>query len=86
MLQYYGRVFPDGHKKGQQKYNDAKLLLRANPLSGHQFDDWQNVRELNILQTPFSIIYTIGEDTIYVIDIRDQRGVRRAANLQRFDT
>lgn len=84
MLRYYERIFPAGRAQGKKRYQQAKRLLRDNPHGGHPFDGRGNIRELKIQRTPFSIIYTIDSDTIYVIDIRDQRGVRRVAGLGRF--
>ncbi len=85
MLKYYERVFPSGRKNGLKKYKEAKTLLRENPLSGHEFDEIEGVRELKIPKTPFSIIYTLRDDIIYVIDIRDQRGIRSVGGLERFN-
>jgi len=84
MFRYYERVFPAGRKSGLHKYREAKKLLRDNPFGGHPFDDINGVRERTILRTPFSIIYTVRDDTIYVIDIRDQRGFRSVAGTERF--
>jgi len=84
MLRYYARVFPEGRKNARIHYEDAKRLLRDNPFDGHLYEDWAEVRELKIPRTPFSIIYTLSDDVIYVIDIRDQRGIRSVAGLERF--
>lgn len=84
MLRYYARVFPEGRANAKARYEAAKLQLRENPFSGHRYEDWENVREMRILGTPFSVIYTIGENVIYVIDVRDQRGIRTVAGISRF--
>ncbi len=84
MFRYYDRAFTAGRKNGMEKYKGAKQLLRDNPYGGHEFDGMKEVRERNIVKTPFSIIYTVRDDIIYVMDIRDQRGVRPVAGLARF--
>lgn len=64
---------------------DAVLdRLTAEPFAGHPFDDFEHVRELSIARSPFSILFTHREDTVYVIDVRDQRGLRSAAALRAF--
>lgn len=76
MRRYYRLAFPEGKNSAVVHLNSAKLQLLEQPYSGHIFDDFDNVRELNITNTPFSILYSIQKETIYIIDIRDQRGMR----------
>jgi len=58
--------------------------IKINPNSGRQFDDFENVFERQLVKTAFSLLYTVQSDNIYIIDIRDQRGLRSAAALQVF--
>ena len=83
MLRYYENVFPAGRKNGLMNYQNAKRLLRDNPFGGHEFDKMQDIREMRVVKTPFSIIYTVQGETIYVIDIRDQRGIRSFSRIER---
>ncbi len=51
------------------------------------FEDFSNVRELHITRSAFSILYTVIDDTnfiIDIIDIRDSRGLRSAESLRTF--
>jgi hypothetical protein len=49
------------------------------------FAGLKNVWEVKIQKTAFSFLYTIQDQTVYVIDIRDQRGHRSAEALRAFD-
>jgi hypothetical protein len=42
------------------------------------------VREYNITGTAFSLLYSVMADNIWIIDIRDQRGLRSAEALRTF--
>jgi hypothetical protein len=67
-------------------FNSAKKLLKEHPYTGEKYEDHDEVRELNISKTAFSILYTFKLDTIYIIDIRDQRGNRSAEALKKYAT
>jgi len=67
-------------------YNSAKKLLKEHPYTGEKYEDHNEVRELNISKTAFSILYTFNLDTIYIIDIRDQRGNRSSEALRKYTT
>ena len=67
-------------------FNSAKKLLKEHPYTGETYEDHDGVRELNISKTAFSILYTFKLDTIYIIDIRDQRGNRSAEALKKYAT
>ncbi len=84
MRRYYSENFPEGKDNAAIHLKLAKLQLSEQPYSGHKFDDFDNVRELNVTNTPFSIIYTIQEEITYIIDIRDQRGMRSHEALEAF--
>jgi len=65
-------------------FSKARALLKQEPLAGHRFDDLEHVRELKIRNSAFSILYTYKNDTVYIIDVRDQRGTRSAEALREF--
>ncbi|ODS24662.1 hypothetical protein AB835_02750 [Candidatus Endobugula sertula] len=67
-------------------YNSAKKLLKEHPYTGEKYESHDEVRELNISKTTFSILYTFKLDTIYIMDIRDQRGNRSADALKKYTT
>ena len=57
-------------------FNGAKQLLKEHPYTGEKYEDRDEVWELNVSTTAFSILYTLELDTIYIIDIRNQGGNR----------
>ena len=65
-------------------FRTAIETLKSNPFSARKFDDFDEVHERRLLHTAFSILYTVQGDTIFVIDVRDQRGFRSAAALRTF--
>ncbi len=67
-----------------ENFEKAKLLLKQHPQAGEQFEDFSEVREIHITRSAFSVLYTCIDDTIFIIDIRDSRGLRSAAALRRF--
>jgi len=62
----------------------AEARLVEFPHSAPLYEDFATVRECKLQGTAFSLLYTIARDTIYVIDLRDQRGQRSAAALTLF--
>ena len=67
-------------------FNSTKNILKEHPYTGEKYESYNEVRELNISKTAFSILYTFKMDTIYIIDIRDQRGNRSAEALKKCTT
>ena len=65
-------------------FSKARALLKQKPLAGHRFDDLENVRELKVRNSAFSILYTYKNNTVYIIDVRDQRRTRSGEALQEF--
>ena len=62
----------------------AEAVLGKHPAAGRRFEDFDAVREYLIQGTSFSLLYTVEQDTVWVIDVRDQRGQRSAEALQQF--
>ncbi|MBO3761112.1 type II toxin-antitoxin system RelE/ParE family toxin [Ciceribacter sp. L1K22] len=62
----------------------AEQMLRDFPESGETFEDFLRVREYHVGGTPFSLLYTIADDCVWIIDVRDTRGQRSADVLRRF--
>jgi hypothetical protein len=67
-----------------ENFEKAKNLLKQHPQAGEQFENFLDVREIHITRSAFSILYTSNDDTIFIIDIRDSRGLRSAAALRKF--
>jgi hypothetical protein len=65
-------------------FEKAKLLLKQHPAAGAPFEDFRDVREIQITRSAFSILYTVLNETIFIIDIRDSRGLRSASALRKF--
>jgi toxin ParE1/3/4 len=69
--QYYRSVFTAGKTNAGAHFKEAKRLLKAYPHVGHP-SDAADFRELQILKTPFAIIYRIRGDEIQVVRLWDQ--------------
>lgn len=65
-------------------FRAAVATTKAHPWSGPVFDDIDGVFVRQVGGTAFSLLHTIRDDTIYVIDVRDGRGHRSAAALRLF--
>jgi hypothetical protein len=81
---YYRRNPQLDFRKATAALKAAERTLADFPLSGERFEERQDVREQQILGTPFSLLYTVARDTIWIIDIRDTRGLRSAEALSLF--
>jgi plasmid stabilization system protein ParE len=67
-----------------ESYKSTKNLLKQEPYIGRIFDEIENVFERRISKTHFSILYSVRDETIYIIDIRDQRGLRSQDALKQY--
>ncbi len=87
-LQWLKRYFQSQPQLDQalafDHFEKAKQLLKRHPQAGEQFENFSDVREIHITRSAFSILYTCTDDTIFIIDIRDARGLRSAESLQKF--
>ena len=54
------------------------------PYAGQPLDGVDRIFEKKVPKTAFSILYTVHKETIFVIDIRDQRGYRSAHAIDAF--
>lgn len=66
--------------------SQAEQVLSEFPQSGEHFEDFKDVREYQISGTAFSLLYTVARETIWIIDLRDTRGMRSAEVLKAFNT
>ena len=62
----------------------AETVLREHPAAGRRFEDFDAVREYPIPGTSFSLLSAVARETVWVIDVRDQRGQRSAEALGQF--
>lgn len=81
---YYRRNPQLDTRKAVAALRAAETSLREFPMTGVVFEGFEAVREKQILETAFSLLYTVQSDTVYIIDLRDQRGVRSAEALRQF--
>ena len=62
----------------------AEATLREFPMAGERLEDLEAVREIKIIGTSFSLLHTVAQGRIFVIDLHDQRGLRSADALRAF--
>lgn len=63
----------------------AEQVLLEFPEAGKMYEDFEKVREYKIQGTAFSFLYTVSRKTVWIIDVRDQRGQRSAEALETFN-
>ena len=84
MREYY-RCHPQlDTRRAAVPLRTAERILSGHPAAGRRFEEFETVREYLIQGTSFSLLYTVARDTVWIIDIRDQRGRRSAEALRRF--
>jgi len=70
---YYQSVFPDGSSRARAHLKAIQTTLAANPYAGRPSDTWDDVRELSIPRTPFSLIYRVTPTQIEILRLWDIR-------------
>ncbi|ETX13666.1 hypothetical protein OCH239_09410 [Roseivivax halodurans JCM 10272] len=70
---YYRSVFPEGSAKAAAHLKGIQRTLAANPYAGHKSEACENVRELSITRTPFTLIYRVAPTRIEVLRLWDTR-------------
>jgi plasmid stabilization system protein ParE len=70
---YYQSIFPEGSKSARSNLKAIQLTLAANPYAGHPSDAREDVRELSVPRTPFSLIYRVTPDQIEILRLWDAR-------------
>lgn len=76
--QYYRVVFAAGKTNAKSHLKEARELLRAYPHVGKP-SDTADLRELQILKTPFALVYRIRGEEIQIVRLWDQRAERPAS-------
>ncbi|MDO6732999.1 type II toxin-antitoxin system RelE/ParE family toxin [Marinovum sp. 2_MG-2023] len=84
MRRYYREQPQLNAKKAVASLMRAEAVLRDNPFAGSKYEDSARVRTYPLHGTVFSFLYTVAEDTVWVIDVHDQRGYRSAEALRHF--
>lgn len=85
MVQYYRNNPQLDQAKAFASFEVAKQRISDVAPPKETFEDFEDVWEVKIQRTAFSMLYTIRGLTAYVIDIRDQRGRRSATALRVFN-
>jgi len=84
MRRYYREQPQLNAKKAVASLMRAETILRDNPFAGPAYEDSPRVRTYPLQGTVFSFLYTVTEDTVWIIDVHDQRGYRSAEALRHF--
>lgn len=84
MRSYYRQNPQLNRAKALAALQAAERILQDNPFAGTRFEDFDTVREFKIQGTAFALLYTVARDTVWVIDLRDQRGLRSADAVAEF--
>jgi plasmid stabilization system protein ParE len=66
-------VFPEGSSKARANLKAIQKTLAANPYAGHPSETREDVRELSIPRTPFSLIYRVMPAQIEILRLWDTR-------------
>ena len=83
-LDYYRKNPQLDRSRAIQALDRAEATLVSFPFSGVKYEDFETVREHKIPGAPFSLLYSVARETVWIIDLRDQRGRRSAEALRRF--
>ncbi|KIC39813.1 hypothetical protein RA27_17325 [Ruegeria sp. ANG-R] len=70
---YYTSVFPEGSERARAQLKAIQLTLAANPYAGHPSDTRQDVREISVPRTPFTLIYRVMPTQIEILRLWDTR-------------
>ena len=84
MRRYFREQPQLDQKTATENYKNTRKLLKQEPYIGHTFDEIEGVFERSISKTHFSILYAVKDETIFIIDIRDQRGFRSSNALRQY--
>lgn len=82
MRTYYRRHSQLDKCRAAASLRIAEATLREHPAAGRRFEDFETVPEYVIQGTSFSLLYAVAGDTVWIIDVRDQRGLRSADDLR----
>ncbi len=80
MYNYYNQNPQLDYEKAFASLLKAEAVLKDHPFSGSPFEDYEHVRQYQIGNTAFALLYTLARETIWIIDVRDTRG-RRSADV-----
>lgn len=73
--EYYRTIFPAGKANAGLHLKKARQLPESHPQIGIQ-SDVADLRELQILKTPFVLVYRVRTEEIQIVRFWDQRAER----------
>lgn len=85
MRTYYNQNPQLDYDKAIASLVRAEAVLKDHPFSGRLFEDYEHVRQYQIGNTAFALLYTVARETIWIIDVRDTRGRRSVDVLRAFN-
>ena len=85
MRTYYAQNPQLDFNKALASLMTAESVLQDHSYGGSQFEDFEDVRHYQIGNTAFALLYTVARDTVWIIDVRDTRGMRSADALKAFN-
>lgn len=84
MISYYEDNPQLDRDRAFLNFDSALEYMKDHPRKKETFGGFSDVWEKKINYTAYSFLYTIRNSTIFVIDVRDQRGHRSAEALRYF--
>ena len=84
MRRYFREQSQLNTKAASESFKKTRNMLKQDPYIGHVFDEIDGVFEKEIRGTHFSILYAVKSETVYIIDIRDHRGLRSSNALRQY--
>ncbi|NUH65494.1 type II toxin-antitoxin system RelE/ParE family toxin [Sulfitobacter sp. S0837] len=70
---HYQSVFPEGSAKARAHLKAIQKTLTVNPYAGQPSDAREDVRELSVPRTPFTLIYRVTPSQIEILRLWDAR-------------
>lgn len=87
-LRWMRRYYRENPQLNVQKAVGALLraegVLQDMPFAGSKHENSTRVRTYPLQGTGFSFLYTVTDDTVWIIDVHDQRGFRSGEALSHF--
>ena len=84
MRRYYREHPQLNAQKAVASLRRAEGVLQDMPFAGVKYEASPTVRVYPLQGTVFSFLYTVSGDTVWIIDVHDQRGFRSAEALRHF--
>ena len=70
---YYSKVFPQGRVRANEQLTKAEQIISENPLAGKPSENVRGAREWVVGRTPFSLVYSVKNNSIEILRVVDNR-------------